>query len=146
MKLYSVYRNDVECPSVLFHTYDEEKAKKFIETYNSLNVVNDWNNAYILDMEISPEEIEKAANNVISQYTPYWVLKVRLYPSDKVELVTVTRHYGDDPYEYAEFDYGVGYREIELIEYEDPEFLDISSKEFLQRIKLLIAEYDEFRN
>lgn len=145
MKLYSVYQNSYECSSLVFHTYIQKKAEKFVTQYNSINNVDQWTKAYVVETELTPEVIEQHADDVLATYKGYWVVTVWLYPTNWVQINSFSYRYDEVTEESVEPDIGHGYREIYLIEYENPEFLDSTSPEFLQRVKKLVEEFDSNR-
>ena len=70
MMLYTVYKSDWECPEIIFHTCDKNKAEQFVKNFNELNY--DKNNPDSMDKvyirELNTDDIENEADKVINKY------------------------------------------------------------------------------
>lgn len=69
MMLYTVYKNDYECPEELFNTCDKSKAEKFIQQFNSINYDEDSEDKeQVFLRELNIDDIEIQADTIINKY------------------------------------------------------------------------------
>lgn len=79
MILYTVYKNDWECPEKIFDTFIEDKAKQFVELQNKY-VIDDMDKYFISTLDLT--DIEKKADNILNKFQIKKITKINIENSE----------------------------------------------------------------
>ena len=137
MILYSVFVDDVECPELIFQTYDLNKAKTFQCKYNKINQTETYDTCFITETDL--DKVEVQADKTINTYQVYWrVLIIMKY--NRIQHYTTKHVYLPLEEEYASNGL-YGEIEVNLNEFTDPDTIDFSSEQYQNRIHKVIDEW-----
>lgn len=141
MILYSVYIDDWECPTLVFHTYEKQKADKFAAEYNEVNCTNsdDHNQCFVIQEDIDPKVIESRADTKIANYTKHYLIYHimkhgnLLHTNWKCKFCAEQEEYACNTIDYIE---------IFINSTVDPQFIDFDSDEYQAKINSLLREWN----
>lgn len=149
-KLYEVYENDVECPQVLFRTFDYQKAKDFVDKYNKINEPADFDNVFIETIDLNPNEVEGNADARIKSFREVYETFLLVERDRGIKLKRFTKVYipaedCDDSVFYLSYigESNAGnwyYADVILMLDKSPEWVDFTEETMKKRIYDLISE------
>lgn len=147
MIIYQVYKNDPECPELLFRTADKNKADSFIEQYNSQNIndkIDPFIDKYLFSLQCDTDHMEAEADKVISSYSIKKIYEIR-YDSvkEKAEVMNVYNSFQESvkvPYEQIK----ININGIYFVDLQEDIDINLTSEEVTEKTKAIVKQYLEW--